>query len=157
MKKCFLGLICLLLVAFGAYKNYPTILTVGIVTLAIILFFSIQVIRDALVAYLKKKYNIDLLKETKDDVIKDLSKEFTIKKEEKDKIYASPSTASLATVTADIITSKRICPSCRKGEMKEVSWEEKFNKFTEGKNLIGKPQASKCDSCGYAIIQYDEV
>lgn len=154
MKKCFLGLICLSLIAFGAYKNYPSILVIGIITLATILFFPIEIIRGAVAAYLKNKYSVDLLKETKDDIFKDLNKEFTIDEKEKDKIYAATTAGSLATATADIITSKKICPSCKKGEMKEIPWENKFNKSIEGKNLASKPQAYKCDNCGNMFIIY---
>ncbi|MFH1002484.1 MAG: hypothetical protein V1759_04480 [bacterium] len=157
MKKYFLGLVCLLLIAFGAYKNYPVILIVGIFTLAIILFFPIEIIRDCMAVYLKKKYDIDVLQEIKDDVIKDLSRGFTIKEEEKNKIYASITTASLATVTADIIISKKICLFCKKAEMKEMPWEKDLDKFIESENLVGKPQVYKCDNCGYKFIQYDEV
>lgn len=156
-KKCLFGLVCLLLIIFGAYKNYSLVLVIGIFSLAIILFFPIWIIKIGITAYLKKQYNIDLLKLTKDEVIKDLKKEFPIEVEEIYKINASPTTSTLAITTADIITSKKICSSCKKGEMKEIPWKENFNKFIDSKNLVGEPRVHKCDNCSNTIIQYDEV
>lgn len=131
---------------------------VGIFTLAIILFFPIEIIRDGMAAYLKKKYNIDLLKEAKDDVIKDLTKDFMLLEEEKDKIYASATTGSLATATADIIINKKICSSCKKREMKEIPWREEFNRCIQGEHSeISNQHAYKCDNCGNMFIQYDEI
>lgn len=102
-------------------------------------------------------FEADLLDKTKLDVIKDLNKEFPINEEDINKIYASATTGSLASATADIMTSKKICPSCKNVEMKEIPWEEKFNKCLGNKELVNKPEAYKCDNCGYTIIQYDEV
>jgi predicted RNA-binding Zn-ribbon protein involved in translation (DUF1610 family) len=48
----------------------------------------------------------------------------------------------------------RVCPFCGNAKTKEIPWEEKFNKFPEGKESATKPQAYKCDKCGKEFIRY---
>lgn len=157
IKKWIFGLISFGLITFGAYKQSTNVLIIGLCSFAITLFLSSYLIKKIAFAFLKKELGDEVFKEVKNNVVEELKESAKISDEKLKPIYASSSTSGLAMATANIIRNENICSSCKKGELKEIPWEEKFNKFIEEKDLVGKPQIRKCDNCGVVLLQYDEV
>lgn len=147
-----IGLVTLFLLAVHTFSLFSVVVdNYSILLIGLLLLLSV-------IPSLKKikwgDAEADFLVKTKLNLINDLTKEkITINEEDINKIYASGTPSNLAITTADII-SKKICPSCKNGEMKKIPWEEKFNKCLENKELSGEPQAYKCNKCGYGMIQY---
>ncbi|MFA5337762.1 MAG: hypothetical protein WC330_05480, partial [Candidatus Omnitrophota bacterium] len=108
----FVGLITLFILFIHTFSFFSAV--VDAYSMILIGFLFSLIIIPSLKKIRCKEVELDLWEAT-NEIVDDLKKEFTIDSEDITKLYASPTTSTLALTTADIIKNKRICPSCKKG------------------------------------------
>lgn len=157
IKRFFLGIMALALIVYAAISDKPTILIIGILTLIPIMFLKPKALIQIIVAIIKKKYNVDILEEVKQNLVSEIKQKYTkINDTEINKIYAADSSNAISATISNIVLNhlKEMCTNCGSENVVQIPWESDFDKLLDKKVSLSEPIAYHCKNCGVKYIKY---